>query len=68
MADYYVNIFMDDEKQKKIEEAGLGEPRLGCGQQQKQQYFHVRFPAEAGSSRRRAFSPAARDSASTAPM
>ena len=25
MADYYVNIFMDDEKQKKIEEAGLGD-------------------------------------------
>jgi hypothetical protein len=24
MADFYVNIFLDDEKQKKIEEAGLG--------------------------------------------
>lgn len=25
MADYYVNIFMDDEKLKKIQEAGLGD-------------------------------------------
>ena len=25
MADYYINIFMDDEKLKKIQEAGLGD-------------------------------------------
>jgi hypothetical protein len=31
MADYYINIFLDDEKRKKIEAAGLGDKIAAIG-------------------------------------